>query len=85
VSNPAKSPLRHAEYLLRTPPWLKQGYKGLEASLFSHLYSNGTATVATAPEPISQGCKGDSEMQNRNRAKAPKGSILLAADESNKK
>jgi hypothetical protein len=85
TSTELESPLGHAEYFIRIPPWLKQGYKGLEALLFSPLYSNNTATAATALQPISQWSKGDSEMHNRNRAKAPKGSILLAADESNKK
>jgi hypothetical protein len=79
------APLPHAEYLLRTPPYLKQHYKRLEEFLLLPLYSNRTATAVTALEPISQWSKGDAEMKNRNRAKAPKGSILLAVDERNKR
>jgi hypothetical protein len=41
--------------------------------------------TATALEPISQWSKGDSEMHNRNRTKAPKGSIQFAEDERNKR
>jgi hypothetical protein len=47
-----------------------------------HLY---TATVATALQPMYQQSKGDAEMLNRNRAKAPNGSILLVGDERNER
>jgi len=43
-----------------------------------------TATAATALQPNYQRSKGDAEMQNRNRAKAPKGPILLVAEVRNK-
>jgi hypothetical protein len=39
--NPPESPLRHAEDFIRTPPWLKQGYKRLEVLWLVPLYSNG--------------------------------------------
>jgi len=44
-----------------------------------------TATVATAFQPLSQRSKVDAEIQNRNRANAPKGSMLLVAGERNKR
>ena len=50
VSSP---PFDSAEYLLRTPPYLKQGYKLLEASLNSPLYSN----CCRALEPIFRRCQ----------------------------
>ncbi len=78
-------PFGSDEYLLRTPPYLKQGYKRLEAFLFSPPYSNNTATAATALFPNYQWGKVDAEMKNRNRAKAPKSPILLVADERNKR
>jgi hypothetical protein len=46
-------PFGSSEYLLRTPPELKRGYKMLEAFLF-YLY---TATAATAQEPNYQRSK----------------------------
>ncbi len=39
-------PFGSAEYVLRTPLCLKQGYKPLEEFAFSPLYSNRTATAA---------------------------------------
>ena len=45
VSSP---PFGSSEYLLRTPPYLKQGYKGLEVFSSFPLYSN----AATALQPI---------------------------------
>src|SRR6266705_2390773 len=39
-----ESPLRHAEYLLRTPPYLNQGYKPFEVFYSLPQYSNCTAT-----------------------------------------
>jgi hypothetical protein len=37
-------PFGSSEYFLRTLPYLKQGYKRLEAFIFSPPYSNCTAT-----------------------------------------
>jgi hypothetical protein len=44
-----------------------------------------TATAATALLPVDHRNKVHIEMQNRNRAKAPKGSFVHAADERNKR
>ena len=41
--------------------------------------------TATVQQPNYQRSKGDAAMQNRNRAKSPKGSMFLAADERSKR
>jgi hypothetical protein len=65
----ASPPFGSAEYLLRTPPDLKQGYKQLEAFSLFPVYSN----AATALQPIDQRKKGPVAMQHRKPGESSKG------------
>ena len=63
-------PFGSSEFLLRTPPELKQGYQRLEVFSSCPVYSNPYSNAATALQPIDQRNKAPVAMQNRNRVKA---------------
>jgi hypothetical protein len=50
-------PFGSSEYLLRTPPELKQGYKQLEVFSLYPLYSNRTATLQQHCNPLISGTR----------------------------
>ena len=66
-------PFGSAEYLLRTPPELKIGYKRLEVFSSYPVYSN----AATVLHLIDRRKKGPVATQNRNPSEISKGLTLM--------
>jgi hypothetical protein len=76
-------PFGSSEFLLRTLPELKQGYKRLEMLSLCPVYSNPYSNASAALQPIDQWNKAPVAMQNRNLAAAPKVTHLCAVHGSN--